>query len=78
MPDRLLSSLAALGIAFAPAFLKFAGSTGDEELEVDEAIEAACVKTPSAPIHARHKGVNDIEARLTEGAVVQVLSSRQN
>ena len=49
MPERLVTSLAALGIALAPKLLKLA-ETDDADPEVDEEAEVSCVGNREAPV----------------------------
>lgn len=79
MPDKLLTSLAALGIAIAPALLEWAhvSSVDAAELEVDEGARVQCVGADGAPVHDKYRGTADVEARLEPGAVVQVVSKRK-
>jgi DNA/RNA endonuclease G (NUC1) len=77
MANQVVSSLAALGIALAPALMKFADVSKDSGLEVAEDAEAQCVSQDSAPVHPRYQSTGT-EARLSEGSVVQVLSKRKD
>lgn len=76
MPERLLTSLSALGIALAPALLKFADAS-EAPVEHDESAEVLCVASDSAPVHATFRGAR-IDARLPAGSVVQVVSERSS
>src|SRR5262245_1469683 len=78
MFDKLRTSLAALGIAIAPALLEFAQvSNEDGQVEEDETAAVKCVGHDQAPVHERYRGSGDVNAKLDPGAVVQVLSKRK-
>lgn len=77
MASQVVSSLAALGIALAPALLKFAEVPRGAALEESESAQVACIAAHAAPVHARYQATGTSE-RLNEGSVVQVLSKRKN
>jgi endonuclease/exonuclease/phosphatase family metal-dependent hydrolase len=70
--------MAALGIALAPALLKFANVPETAAIEVNEDAVAECTVQDDAPVHRRYQGTGDVEARLPSDAVVQVISTRKN
>ena len=76
MPDKLYSSLAALGIALAPALLQFANAK-DAPVDTDATAEVECISQDDAPVHDRYQGAG-VQSHLGEGAVVQVVSKRKN
>src|SRR5688572_10081223 len=76
MPNELISSLSALGIALAPALLKFAEAPADAAVDVDEEARVLCIEKDDTPVHPRYQS-RAAEARLDAGAVVQILSKRK-
>src|SRR5258706_6898707 len=79
MGEKALTSLAALGIALAPALLKFAEvrSPGTSGVEVEEDAEVLCISDDNATVHDRFEG-GSVETHLSVGGVVQVISKRKN
>jgi len=78
MANNIAASLAALGIALAPALLKFAEVPETATMDVNEDAVTECIVQDDAPVHRRYQGTGDVEARLASNAVVQVLSKRKN
>lgn len=76
MTERLLTSLAALGIALAPALIKFA-DTGSAPVEMDAEAEVLCVGAEKAAVHAGFRS-SKVDARIAPGTVVQVLDEKSN
>jgi endonuclease G len=75
--NQVVTSLSALGIALAPALMKFAGAPRDADLTPADDAEVACVVEAGAPVHSRYQSTGTV-ARLSEGSLVQVLSRRKN
>ncbi len=75
MANGLASSFAALGIALAPALLKFGGVPNNAGIDVDEEAIVACVAGDSSPVHSKYLGTHP-QDHLPTGAVVQVTSKR--
>lgn len=78
MANTLANSLAALGIALAPALLKFADVSASPAMDVDASAETACVTKENAPVHHRYQGTGDVEAHLHQTDVIQVISRKKN
>jgi hypothetical protein len=76
MPNQLVAGLSALGIALAPALLKFAEVPRGADLDVDADAETECVKNDQAPVHPRYQST-ETDAHLAAGSVVQVTSKRK-
>ena len=76
MSNEIAASIAAIGIAFAPAMMKFAEVPRTAEVEVDVDAEVQCISENHAPIHQRYLSTGT-SARLSAGDVVQVISKRK-
>jgi len=73
--ERIFTSLSALGIALAPALMKFAESDAPATAATAEAAEM-CVGPEEATVHDRFEGTQ-VDARLPPGAIVQVLGAKK-
>lgn len=80
MKEQLITSLTALGIVISPALMRFAEIRSEDApgITVDDQAEVQCANKDNAPVHERFRGHNDIEARLSEGDLVQVIEARSN
>lgn len=71
-------TLAPLGLALAPALMRFAETAPAGAHSATESTERQCVRTEGAPVHERFRGSGDVQDHLGEGTEVQIVEERKN